>query len=253
MNDAQQARMAMRRNDWIGPTVNKLAGYVQCNLVVLPMADAYDFLLYCQRNPKACPLIDVTDAGSPEPRLSAQGADLRTDLARYRVFRQGVNTEEVTDICAFWHDDSVGFLIGSSLTFDAALERAGVPKSKEVWVLNTTLATIPAGKFHGALTVTMRWMTAEQAIIATQLTSRFQSNHGAPIHLGDPAQIGADLNHPIYGEPVERIPAGMVPVFWACGVTPQQVALTTKPDLMLTHAPAHGFITDLRADQICIP
>lgn len=253
MHEAQQARLAMRRNEWTGPTVYKVPGYVQCNLVVLPKADAYDFLLFCQRNPKACPLVDVTDPGSPEPRLSAPGADLRTDLPRYRVFRHGILTDEVTDICAYWREDSVGFLIGSSLTFDDALERAGVPKSKEVWVLSTNLPTVPAGKFRGQLIVTMRWMTPEQAIIATQLTSRYPFNHGAPIHIGDPAQIGADLEHPIYGEAVQEIPEGVLPVFWACGVTPQQVALTTKPELMLTHAPAHAFITDLRADQICIP
>lgn len=251
--DAREARLAMRRGEWRGPTVHKLPGYVQCNLVVLPKDLAYDFLLYCQRNPRPCPIIEVTDPGKPEPVQSAPGADLRTDLPRYAVYRNGVRGEDVTDIVDLWQRDSVAFLIGSSLTFDHALERAGVPPSKEVWVLETKIPTVPAGVFRGPMVVTMRWMTPSQAIIATQLTGRFPFNHGAPIHIGDPEGIGADLKKPIYGEPVGEIPRGVLPVFWACGVTPQRAALEAKPDRMITHAPGHGFITDLRADRICIP
>ena len=253
MNEAQQARKAMRRGEWKGPTVFKVPGYVQCNLVILPESEAYDFLLYCQRNPKACPLIEVTDCGVPEPRLCAPGADLRTDLPRYAIFCNGVRGKDVSDIRALWREDSVGFLIGSSLTFDDALERAGVPRSEEVWVLNTDLPTVRAGRFRGSLVVTMRWMTPSQAIIATQLTSRYPSNHGAPIHVGEPAAIGADLTSPIVGDPVPDIPKGVMPVFWACGVTPQQTALLAKPELMITHAPGHGFVTDLKADRFCLP
>ena len=253
MTDPQKARLAMRAGEWKGPTLFQVPGYVQCNLVVLPRADAYDFLVYCQRNTRACPLIDLTDPGDPEPRLSAPGADLRTDLPRYAVYRSGVREEDVHDIRRLWRDDSVAFLLGSSMTFDDALERAGVPKSKEVWVLDTTLPTIPAGKFAGPLVVTMRSMTPAQAVIASQLTGRFPFNHGSPIHLGDPAAIGADLKHPLYGAPVEEIPEGVMPVFWACGVTPQRAALAAKPDLMVTHAPGHAFITDIRADRFCIP
>lgn len=253
MTEAQAARLAMRRNEWTGYTAFRVPGFVQCNLVVLPQADAYDFLVFCQRNPKPCPLIEVTDPGDPQPGRCAPGADLRTDLARYVVYRNGVREAEVTDLVDLWRDDSVGFLIGSSLTFDDALERAGVPKSKEIWVLETRLQTVPAGKFHGPLVVTMRWMTHAQAVIATQLTSRFPFNHGAPLHIGHPEIIGADLENPISGEPVTEIPEGTMPVFWACGVTPQWVALTSKPELMITHASGYGFITDLRADQFCIP
>ena len=245
--------MAMRRGEWTGPTVYRVPGYVQCNLVVLPRADAYDFLLYCQRNPKPCPLIEVTDTGDPEPRHSAPGADLRTDLPRYAVYRNGIRGADVAEIRDLWREDSVGFLIGSSLTFDQALESAGVPKSKDVWVLRTAISTVPAGKFGGPLVVTMRWMTPAQAVIASQLTGRFPFNHGAPIHIGDPAAIGADLEHPIAGEPVTEIPEGTMPVFWACGVTPQVAAMESKPELMITHAPGHAFITDLRADEFCIP
>ena len=250
---AEEARLAMRRGEWTGTTVYKIPGYVQTNLVVLPKSDAFDFLLFCQRNPKPCPVVDVTDPGDPAPRIAAPSADLRTDLPRYKVYRDGIEEGEATEIKGLWREDSIGFLIGSSLTFDEALVRAGVPRSKEVWVLDTKLETVPAGKFHGPMVVTMRWMTHEQAVIATQLTSRYPFNHGAPVHLGDPTLIGADLDNPIYGEPVKSIPRDVMPVFWACGVTPQRVALYTKPELMITHAPGHGFITDIEADRFCIP
>ena len=252
MTPAQEARLAMRRGEWTGPTKHKVPGYVKCNLVVLPKGEAYDFLVYCQRNPKPCPVIEVTDPGDPEPRRSAPGADLRTDLPKYAIYRDGVRETDVTDILDLWREDSVGFLIGSGMTFDDPLERAGVPKTK-TWVLATGLQTVPAGKFRGPLVVTMRLMTPAQAVIACQLTGRFPLNHGAPIHLGDSEAIGADLAHPIVGEPVEQIPEGVTPVFWACGVTPQQVALASKPPLLVAHAPAHSFVTDLKADQICNP
>ena len=253
MTPAQEARLAMRRGEWTGPTVFKVPGFVQCNLVVVSRSDAYDFLVYCNRNPKPCPVIDITDAGDAEPKRAAPGADLRTDLARYAVYRRGVREDDVHDIQRLWTPDSVAFLIGSSLTFDDALERAGVPRTYESWVLRTTLPTIPAGRFDGPLIVTMRWMTSAEAIIATQLTSRFPFNHGAPVYVGDPKDIGADIDNPIYGPPVREIPNGVTPVFWACGVTPQAVALACKLELMMTHAPGHAFITDLKADQICIP
>jgi len=252
MTPAQEARLAMRRGEWTGPTKHKVPGYVKCNLVVLPRADAYDFLVFCVRNPKPCPVIEVTEPGDPEPRVSAPGADLRTDLPKYAVYRDGVRDDDVTEIRDLWRDDSVAFLIGSGMTFDDPLERAGVPKTT-TWLLNTGIETVPAGKFHGNMVVTMRLMTPQQAVIACQLTSRFPYNHGAPVHLGDPSAIGADLSRPIVGEPLQGIPQGAMPVFWACGVTPQQVALASKPGLMVTHAPAHSFVTDLKADEICIP
>jgi uncharacterized protein YcsI (UPF0317 family) len=252
-NEAQEARLAMRHGRWKGTTVYKVPDHVQCNLVVLSRDLAYEFLLYCQRNPKPCPVIEVTDVGNPEPRFSTPNADLRTDLPRYRIWRKGVLERETHEVKDLWRDDSVAFLIGSSLTFDQALVRAGVPRSKEVWVLNTALETVAAGRFRGTLVVTMRWMTPAQAVIATQLTGRFPGNHGAPVHIGAPDEIGADLEKPIYGQPVSGIPEKVMPVFWACGVTPQKAAETAKPDLMITHAPGHGFITDLKADQICLP
>lgn len=228
-------------------------GYVQCNLVILRQAHAFDFLLYCQRNQRACPVLEVTDIGDPEPRRLAPGADLRTDLSLYAVYRDGARQADMRHLNDLWEDDFVSFLIGSGITFDGALQRAGVPTDKHRWVLRTTRPTEPAGVFQGPLVVTMRWLTPEQAITAVQVTSRFPFNHGAPIHIGDPAEIGADLADPMFGPPVPDIPDGLVPVFWACGVTPQEAALAAGVDLMITHAPAHGFISDLRADDLCIP
>lgn len=253
MTDAQKARLAMREGKWTGPTVHQMKGWVQANLVVLPRSDAYEFLVYCNRNPKACPVIEVTDPGDPEPRTVAPGADLRTDLPRYAIYRTGVKAGEAGEIRDLWTKDSVAFLLGSSLSFDDALARAGVEAGETVWALNTTIPTIPAGKFHGNLVVTMRLMSPEQVIPATQLTTRYIYTHGSPIHIGSPEVIGADLERPIYGPPLSSIPGDKSAVFWACGVTPQQAAITSRQKLMITHAPGHGFITDLRSDRFCIP
>lgn len=250
---SQRARLDCREGRHTGPSRGVALGYVQCNLVVLREAYAYEFLLYCQRNPKPCPVMEVCDTGNPEPRRLAPGADLRTDLARYAVFRDGERQADLSDIRDLWRDDFVAFLIGSGITFDEALERAGVPTGKDRWVVRTALPTEPAGRFRGPLVATMRWLTPEQAITAVQVTSRFPFNHGAPIHVGDPAAIGADLEAPLFGPPVETVPAGKVALFWACGVTPQEAALAAKIDIMITHAPAHSFITDLPADRVCTP
>ncbi len=228
-------------------------GFVQCNLVVLRQAHAYDFLLYCQRNQRACPVLEVTDTGDPEPRHLAPGADLRTDLPRYAVYREGKRLADVTSVADLWRDDSVGFLIGSGITFDQALEDAGVPTTKDRWVLRTSLPTEPAGKFRGPLVVTMRWLAPKDVILATQVTARFPFNHGAPLHVGDPRSIGADLRDPYFGPPVDSIPASVVPVFWACGVTPQEAALGAGIDMMITHAPGHSFVTDVPARALAMP
>ena len=242
----------MRRKAWTGPTKHQVPGYVKCNLVVLDRKHAYDFLLYCQRNPKPCPLIEVADTGNPEPKLSAPGADLRTDLPKYAIYRNGIREADQTDILDLWTDESVAFLIGSGMTFDDPLERAGVPKT-QTWLYETSLQTMPAGRFFGPVVVTMRLMTPAQAVIACQLTGRFVYNHGAPLHLGDPEAIGINLEQPLVGPPLKDIPDGLMAVFWGCGVTPQYAALACKLDLLIAHAPAHAFVTDLKADQICLP
>ncbi len=250
---AREARLAIRAGRHTGSSRGLAMGYVQCNLVILPERHAFEFMLYCQRNPRACPVLEVTDPGSPEPRRLAPGADLRTDLARYAVWRDGVRQADRHDIKDLWRDDLVAFLIGSGITFDQALERAGVPTDRDRWVLNCTLPTESAGRFAGPLVVTMRWLTPEQAIIATQVSARFPFNHGAPIHIGDPRAIGADLQRPLFGPPVDRVPADRIAVFWACGVTPQAAAERAQLDLMIAHAPAHSFVTDLLADHFCQP
>jgi uncharacterized protein YcsI (UPF0317 family) len=252
MTPAQRARLDIREKRHTGSTRGLAPGYVQCNLAVVPHALAFDFLLYCQRNARACPVLEVCDPGSAEPKQLAPGADLRTDLPKYCVYENG-RSREASDLRGLWRADLVAFLIGSGITFDAALERAGVPTGRHRWVLTSKLPTVPAGPFRGDMAVTMRWLTPEQAIVATQVSSRFPHNHGAPIHIGDPAAIGADLERPLFGGAVPALPAGLVPVFWACGVTPQRAALAARIELMVAHAPAHGFVTDLEADRFCLP
>lgn len=246
--DPVELRSAIRSGRWLEPTINQCPGFVQCNLVVLPRGDAFDFLLFAQRNPKACPVIEVMDPGDPAPKFSAAGADLRTDLGRYAICRKGC-VVEAGGIMDLWREDSVAFLIGSSLSFDYLLEACGVPRS-QVWVLDTEIPTAPAGKFHGPLVVTMRWMTAEQAILATRLTARYPLLHGTPMHIGDPSEIGAKLTKPLYGPPVTHIPKGVTPVFWACGVTPKRAALDAGVEQMITHVSGRAFVTDLRVDRL---
>jgi uncharacterized protein YcsI (UPF0317 family) len=247
---AAQARAAIRRGEWTGPTAGLAPGFTQANLVMLPVADAFDFLRFCVRNPKPCPVLEVTDPGSPEPAATAPGADLRTDVPRYRVYRHGEPDGEPTDVRAEWRDDLVAFLIGCSFTFERALLAEGLPVRHielgvNVPMYRTNRDCHPAGRFAGPLVVSMRPLAPEQAIRATQITARYPAVHGAPVHVGDPAQLGiTDLARPDYGDPVEIRP-GELPVFWACGVTPQAVAAASRPELMITHAPGHMFVTDV--------
>jgi uncharacterized protein YcsI (UPF0317 family) len=244
-------RLRFRQGELVRPTAGLAPGFVQANLVVLPQALAFDFLLFAQRNPKSCPLLEVVDPGSAEPRQMAPGADLRTDLPRYRVYRNGHLVEDPVDLLALWADDLVSFLIGCSFTFEAALVDAGVPvrhieQGTNVPMYITSVPTVPAGVFHGPTVVSMRPVPAGKVVRAVQVTSRFPAVHGAPIHIGDPGAIGIrDIARPDLGDPVE-IRTGEVPVFWACGVTPQAVAMASKPSLMMTHSPGHMFITDRR-------
>jgi len=247
----QEIRTLIRHGQWRSPTSGLAPGYVQANLVVLPKTYAYDFLLFCQRNPKPCPLLEVTDPGDPEPKRTAPGADLRTDVPKYRIYRNGKFVEEVYDIRSVWRDDLVSFLIGCSFTFEKALLDNDIPvrhieNGCNVPMYKTNIPCEPAGVFHGNMVVSMRPMTPQQAIRAVQVTSRFPAVHGAPVHIGDPEQIGIrDLSQPDFGDPVP-VNEGEIPVFWACGVTPQLVAMTSRPELMITHAPGHMFITDVK-------
>ncbi len=251
----QEVRLLARTGQLTGPTPGLALGYLQANLVVLPRDLAFDFLLFCRRNPRPCPLLDVCDPGCPEPRAVAPGADLRVDLPRYRVWRYGELIEETTDLRAWWRDDLVSFLLGCSFTFEAALLRAGLPvrhleQHRNVPMYRTNLPCVPAGLFHGPMVVSMRPMTSYQAEQAAQICANYPLAHGAPIHLGDPEQIGIDdLTHPDFGDPVE-IRSGEIPVFWACGVTPQAVLMQARPSFCLTHAPGHMFVTDRRDEEL---
>jgi uncharacterized protein YcsI (UPF0317 family) len=247
----REVRAQARAGSLDGPTPGLALGYVQANLVVLPRSHAFDFLLFCQRNPKPCPLLDVTEPGSVEPKLVARGADLRSDVPRYRVFQGGELVDEPADVRALWRDDWVGFVIGCSFTFEDALLRAGLPVRHieagcNVPMYRTSVPCRPAGAFHGPLVVSMRPMTPAQAVRAVQVCSRFPRAHGAPVHIGDPAALGIQaLERPDFGDAVELRP-GEVPVFWACGVTPQAVVMQARPPLCVTHKPGHMFLTDLR-------
>jgi uncharacterized protein YcsI (UPF0317 family) len=252
---AVQARHAIREGRWTQHTSGLADGYVQGNLVVLRKAHADDFLRYCQRNPKPCPVLAVSEPGRPD--LPALGADLdiRTDLPRYRVWRNGELVDSPTDIRDLWQGDLVTFVIGCSFSFEQALLDAGLPlrhveQGKNVAMFRTTVATEPAGPFEGPMVVTMRPFSPQDAIRAVQVTSRFPDVHGAPVHIGDPAQIGiADLSRPDYGDAVEVLP-GEMPVFWACGVTPQVAIERARPEFCITHAPGAMLITDLLNHQL---
>ena len=255
MAEPREVRQQIREGKWRQPTAGLAPGFVQANLVILPRDLAFDFLLFAQRNPKPCPVVEVTDVGSAEPKLSAPGADLRTDVPRYCVYRDGALANEVTDLRSVWRDDFVSFLLGCSFTFESALLQAGVPvrhieEGRNVPMFITNIPCAPAGVFRGPLVVTMRPIPAPLVARAVQISGRYPGVHGAPVHLGDPATIGIrDLQAPEFGDAVTIRP-GEVPVFWACGVTPQAVAMQAKPPLMLTHAPGHMFITDLRNEEL---
>jgi len=253
----KEARMMIREGRWKKPTCGIAKGYTQANLVVLPKNLAYDFMLFAFRNPKPCPVLDITDVGDPEPKNVAPGSDLRTDLPKYRVYKNGKLYAEVDNIVEFWRDDFVAFLLGCSFTFEWALIENGIPvrhieEGKNVPMYITNIETKPAGVFRGKMVVSMRPIPREKVIRAIQVTSRFPAVHGAPVHIGNPEAIGIrSLYEPDFGDPVD-IRDGEVPVFWACGVTPQVVALESKPEIMITHSPGHMFVTDIKDEQLAV-
>jgi uncharacterized protein YcsI (UPF0317 family) len=231
------------------PTAGWAPGHAQANLIALPRAYAYDMLLFAQRNPKPCPVLDVTEPGDPTTVL-APGADLRTDLPAYRIWRHGECVAEVDDATGYWRADLVAVLIGCSFTFEQALVEAGVPvrhldEGRNVPMFRTTVACRPAGALAGPMVVTMRPVPGPLVATAVQVTARYPAVHGAPVHIGDPAAIGiADLSRPDFGDAV-TVSAAEVPVFWACGVTPQAAVMASRPEFAISHAPGHMFITDV--------
>jgi uncharacterized protein YcsI (UPF0317 family) len=251
----QQWRHEFRRNAWPGHTSGLADRHVQGNLVILPQAWAADFLLFCQRNPKPCPLLAVGEPGDPRMPTLGDDIDLRSDLPRYRVWRDGVLADEPQDVRTLWRDDFVSFVLGCSFSFEQALMDEGitlrhVQQQRNVAMYRTNLPTISAGPFAGPLVVTMRPLSAADAIRAVQITSRYPAVHGAPVHLGNPALIGiADLSQPDYGDAAEVLPDEL-PVFWACGVTPQAALVNAKLPIAITHAPGCMLITDLFNHQL---
>jgi uncharacterized protein YcsI (UPF0317 family) len=251
----QQLRAACRSGAFKGHTSGVAQRHVQGNLVILPQALAADFLLFCQRNPKPCPLLAVGEPGAVALPSLGLDIDIRSDLPRYRVWRHGVLVDEPVDITHLWQHDFVSFVLGCSFSFEQALMDEGIPlrhvdQGLNVAMYRTHLATEPAGPFKGPVVVTMRPLSAAHAIRAVQITSRYPAVHGAPLHLGDPAQIGiADLSKPDYGDAVAVLP-GEVPVFWACGVTPQAALVQAAPPLAITHAPGAMLVTDLFNHQL---
>jgi uncharacterized protein YcsI (UPF0317 family) len=253
----EAARRLIRGGGHDGPTAGLAPGYVQANLAILPATLAADFLRFCQRNPRPCPLLAVSEPGAPHlPELGAD-LDLRSDVPRYRVWRDGVCVEEPADLRAHWRDDLVAFALGCSFSFEEALLAEGLPVrhialGRNVPMYRTGIACAPAGVFAGPMVVSMRPFRPAEAIRAIQVTSRFPAVHGAPVHLGLPGLIGiAELARPDYGDAVP-VAEDELPLFWACGVTPQAVIAAARPAFAITHAPGCMLVTDVPNSRLAV-
>jgi len=248
---------ALFRGGLVTPTAGWSRGFTQANLIIVPREQAFDVLLFAQRNPKACPVLGVLDAGHTSGPLLA-GGDIRTDVPRYTVYENGVLVDEPTDLRAWWRPDLVTFIVGCSFTFETALQDAGVPiahidQGKNVPMYTTNVRCAEAGALSGPMVVSMRPIPASRVSDAVRITSRYPSVHGAPVHVGDPSQLGIrDLAAPDFGDAVE-IAEGDIPVFWACGVTPQAAVMESQPPLAIGHAPGHMLITDARDSDYLVP
>jgi uncharacterized protein YcsI (UPF0317 family) len=237
------------RDGMVTPTSGWCDGYTQANLIAVTLDYADEILEFCAVNPQACPVIEVIPAGETQSRLAA-GSDIRRDIPAYRVWQNGELVEEVREVTSLWRNDMVGILIGCSFTFEAALVSEGVPlrhveMGRNVPMYRTSIDCTPVGRIHGPMVVSMRPMPLALVETAVRVTAEVPEVHGAPIHVGSPADIGiADIDHPDFGDAVE-IREGEVPVFWACGVTPQSAVMASKPPFAISHAPGHMFITDV--------
>jgi uncharacterized protein YcsI (UPF0317 family) len=253
-----EIRALIRKGKWDKPTAGLAMGYAQANLVILPEKYAFDFLLFCQRNPKPCPLLEVLESGEFRTEFLSSDADIRTDIPRYNIFQKGRLHRTVKEIRSIWRPDYVSFLLGCSFSFEEAMLRSKIPvrhieENKNVPMFISSIPCQSAGVFRGPMVVTMRPIPLDKVTRAVQITSRFAWVHGAPIHIGDPTTIGIrDLKKPDFGDPV-TIKKREIPVFWACGVTPQAVVMKAKPDLCITHTPGHMFISDLINEELAIP
>lgn len=253
-----EARRQIRAGTFLQPTSGVAPRHVQANVAILPQDVAFDFLLFCQRNPKPCPVVEVIEPGKVEAVLTGPGSDIRTDVSLYRVFKNGELVDEPKNLHSFWRDDLVTFLLGCSFSFEHALLANGIElpyygTERNVPMFITDIETAPAGQFSGPMVVSQRWIARDKVVRAVQATSRFPETHGAPVHIGDPAAIGiSDISNPDYGDVWLQENRDQVPVFWACGVTPQSVAMSSKPELMITHSPGHMFITDLMDEDLAV-
>jgi uncharacterized protein YcsI (UPF0317 family) len=257
MTHPREVRRAIRRREHTGHTAGLAPGYVQGNLCIVPQQYAADFLLFCQRNPKPCPVLGVSEPGDPRIPALGEDLDIRTDIPSYRIFEDGKFARDVPDLRDVWRKDLVAFVLGCSFSFEEALMEAGLPlryveQKTNVPMFRTSVDTVPAGPFRGKLVVSMRPFKPADAIRAIQITSRFPSVHGAPVHLGRPDLIGIeDLSRPWVGDPTE-VREDEVPLFWACGVTPQSVALDARLPLVITHTPGHMLVTDLKNADLAL-
>ena len=246
-----EARRLIRSGAYDAPTSGLCPGYAQANLIILPKEQAYDFLLFAQRNPKPCPLLEVTEVGAREATICATDCDIATDFPKYRIYRHGELVEEVADVSAYWRDDLVSFVIGCSFSFESELVEAGIDMrhntmGRNVSMYLTGVDCVPAGSMSGKMVMSMRPIPHDRIVKAVQLSGAIPKVHGAPLHIGDPAAIGVkDIAHPEFGDPVD-IREGEVPVFWACGVTPQSIVMNSKPEFAITHAPGCMLITDTK-------
>jgi uncharacterized protein YcsI (UPF0317 family) len=251
------ARLAIRRGDHVGTTAGLAPGFVQANLAIVPQSVAEDFLRFCERNPQPCPLVGVASAGDWRIPALGQDLDIRTDVPRYRVWRDGMLVDEPTSLTRWWRTDLVTFAIGCSFSFEQALIEAGlelrhISCGLTVPMYRTSIETTPAGPFRGPLVVSMRPFTPADAVRAAEITRRFPLAHGAPVHTGKPEAIGiADLAAPDYGDAVP-FNEDDIPVFWACGVTPQAAIAVARPDLCITHYPGAMLVTDRRNSEFAV-
>ncbi len=252
-----EVREAIRTRRWRGTTHDMARGRIQANLAILPASHALDFLRFCLRNPKPCPLLDVTDTGVPEARQAAPGSDLRTDLSRYCLYREGRKVAELDDLREVWRDDHVGFVMGCSLSFDAALEAEGIParsfrRGARIPTYTSAIPCVPAGPFQGPMVVSLKPIPQRWAAAVREVTARYPGAHGGPVHEGDPGAIGVDPSRADWTTACEIAP-DEVPMFWGCGVTPQAVALAAGIPEMITHAVGHMFMTDLTLAELRRP
>jgi uncharacterized protein YcsI (UPF0317 family) len=252
-SDLAEVRAAIRDGAYRSHTAGLGTGYLQTNIVILTADYALDFMRFCQRNPKPCPLAGVSDTGNPILHTLGRDIDIRTDVPAYNVYRHGRLDGSVTDLGGLWQDDMVAFALGCSFTFEDALQRAGIPlwhvdNDKTVPMYRSNIDCVPAGPFRSPMVVSMRAMDPEMVETATRISRRFPLAHGSPVHAGDPAAIGiADITRPDWGDPAPVAP-GQVPVFWACGVTPQAAIEAAAPPICITHKPGHMLITDVPDD-----